>query len=58
MAAFDSGIIRVSHSTATNKTFFGFSNDPAGTFESRQNNTVRGNGFGNTTGTITAISGP
>ena len=57
MAAFDGGIIRVSHSTATNNTLFGFSNDPASTFESRQNNTVRGNGLGNITGTITPISG-
>jgi hypothetical protein len=57
MAAFDTGIIRVSHSTSTNNTFFGFSSDPTATFESRQNNTVRGNGFGNTTGTITAITG-
>ena len=57
MAAFDGGIIRVSHSTATNNTQFGFRNDGASTFESRENSTVRGNGLGNTSGTITAISG-
>ena len=57
MAAFDGGIIRVSHSTATNNTQFGFRNDGASTFESRQDNTVRGNGIGNTSGTITPISG-
>ena len=49
MAAFDGGIIRVSHSTATNNTQFGFRNDGTGTFESRENSTVRGNGLGNTT---------
>jgi hypothetical protein len=57
MAAFDGGIIRVSHSTATNNTQFGFRNDGSSTFESRENSTVRGNGVGNTSGTITAISG-
>lgn len=57
MATFDGGIIRVSHSTATNNTQFGFRNDGTGTFESRENNTVRGNGIGNTSGTITPISG-
>ena len=57
MAAFDGGIIRVSHSTATNNTQFGFRNDGTSTFESRENNTVRGNGIGNVSGTITPISG-
>ena len=57
MAAFDGGIIRVSHSTATNNTQFGFRNDGSSTFESRENSTVRGNGVGNTSGTITPISG-
>ena len=57
MAAFDGGIIRVSHSTATNNTQFGFRNDGTSTFESRENSTVRGNGLGNTSGTITPISG-
>jgi nitrous oxidase accessory protein NosD len=57
MAAFDGGIIRVSHSTATNNTQFGFRNDGTGTFESRENSTVRGNGLGNISGTITPISG-
>ena len=57
MAAFDGGIIRVSHSTATNNTQFGFRNDGTSTFESRENNTVRGNSLGNTSGTITPISG-
>ena len=57
MAAFDGGIIRVSHSTATNNTQFGFRNDGASTFESRENSTVRGNGLGNISGTITPISG-
>ena len=57
MAAFDGGIIRVSHSTATNNTGFGFRADGLSTFESRQNNTVRGNGLGNVDGTITPISG-
>lgn len=57
MAAFDGGIIRVSHSTASNNTQFGFRNDGTGTFESRENSTVRGNGLGNTSGTITPISG-
>jgi hypothetical protein len=57
MAAFDGGIIRVSHSTATNNTQFGFRNDGSSTFESRENSTVRGNGLGNTNGTITPISG-
>jgi len=57
MAAFDGGIIRVSHSTATNNTQFGFRNDGTSTFESRENSTVRGNGIGNTSGTITPISG-
>lgn len=57
MAAFDGGIIRVSHSTATNNTQFGFRNDGASTFESRENSTVRGNALGNTSGTITPISG-
>ena len=57
MAAFDGGIIRVSHSTATNNTQFGFRNDGASTFESRENSTVRGNGIGNVSGTITPISG-
>lgn len=57
MAAFDGGIIRVSNSTASNNTQFGFRNDGTGTFESRQNSTVRGNGIGNISGTITPISG-
>lgn len=57
MAAFDGGIIRVSHSTATNNTQFGFRNDGTSTFESRENNTVRGNAIGNISGTITPISG-
>lgn len=57
MAAFDGGIIRVSHSTATDNTQFGFRNDGASTFESRENSMVRGNGLGNTSGTITPISG-
>jgi hypothetical protein len=57
MAAFDGGIIRVSHSTATNNTQFGFRNDGSSTFESRENNTVRGNTVGNTSGTITPIAG-
>lgn len=57
MAAFDGGIIRVSHSTATNNTQFGFRNDGTSTFESRENSTVRGNGIGNVSGTITPISG-
>ena len=57
MAAFDGGIMRVSHSTATNNTQFGFRNDAASTFESRENSTVRGNGLGNVSGTITPISG-
>ena len=57
MAAFDGGIIRVSHSTATNNTQFGFRNDGTSTFESRENSTVRGNALGNTSGTITPISG-
>jgi hypothetical protein len=57
IAAFDGGIIRVSHSTATNNTQFGFRNDGTSTFESRENSTVRGNGLGNTSGTITPISG-
>ena len=57
MAAFDGGIMRVSHSTATNNTQFGFNNDPSSTFESRGDSTVRGNTLGNTTGTITPIIG-
>ncbi len=57
IAAFDGGIIRASHSTATNNTQFGFRNDGTSTFESRENNTVRGNGIGNVSGTITPISG-
>jgi parallel beta helix pectate lyase-like protein len=57
MAAFNGGIIRVSNSTAINNTQFGFRNDGTGTFESRENSTVRGNGLGNTSGTITPISG-
>ena len=57
MAAFDGGIIRVSHSTSSNNALFGFRNDGASTFESRENNTVRGNTLGNTNGTITPISG-
>ena len=57
MAAFDGGIMRVSHSTATNNTQFGFRNDGTSTFESRENSTVRGNGLGNISGTITPISG-
>lgn len=57
IAAFDGGIIRVSHSTATNNTQFGFRNDTTSTFESRENNTVRGNGIGNVSGTITPIAG-
>ena len=57
IAAFDGGLIRVSHSTATNNTQFGFRNDGASTFESRENSTVRGNALGNTSGTITPISG-
>ena len=57
MAAFDGGIIRVSHSTVTNNTQFGFRNDGSSSFESRENSTVRGNGLGNISGTITAISG-
>jgi hypothetical protein len=57
MAAFDGGIMRVSHSTATNNTQFGFRNDGSSTFESRQNSTVRGNGLGDISGTITPISG-
>ena len=57
MAAFDGGIIRVSNSTATNNTQFGFRNDGTSTFESRENSTVRGNGLGNISGTITPISG-
>ena len=57
IAAFDGGIVRASHSTATNNTQFGFRNDGTSTFESRENNTVRGNGLGNVSGTITPISG-
>jgi hypothetical protein len=57
IAAFDGGIIRVSQSTATNNTQFGFRNDATSTFESRENSTVRGNGSGNTNGTITPIPG-
>lgn len=55
IAAFDGGIIRVSNSTASNNAQFGFRND--GTFESRGNNTVRGNGLANVNGVITTISG-
>ena len=57
IAAFNGGIVRVSNSTATNNTQFGFRNDGTSTFESRENSTVRGNGLGNTSGTITPISG-
>lgn len=57
IAAFDGGIVRVSHSTATNNLQFGFRNDGTSTFESRENSTVRGNALGNTSGTITPISG-
>jgi hypothetical protein len=49
--------MRVSNSTATNNFGFGFLNfNVEGTFESRGNNTVRGNPT-NTSGTITIISG-
>jgi len=57
MAAFDGGIMRVSNSTASNNTQFGFNSDPSSTFESRGNSTVRGNTLGNTSGTITPIIG-
>jgi hypothetical protein len=49
------GTIRVSHSTATNNTGFGFSNT-GGTFESKGNNTVRGNGT-QSTGAISPLPG-
>jgi hypothetical protein len=53
------GTVRVSNSTVTNNTSFGFANGSSGTFESRGNNTVAGNNGGGaqTTGTITPISG-
>jgi hypothetical protein len=47
--------IRVSNSVSTNNQY-GFAN-LAGSFESRGNNTVRGNSAGDTAGTITVISG-
>jgi hypothetical protein len=46
--------IRVSHSTATNNTSFGFIQSDTGVFESLGNNLVRGNGM-DTSGTITVI---
>ena len=54
---FSGGIatIRVSHSTATNNTFYGFSQANSGVFESLGNNLVRGNPLANTDGTITVV---
>jgi parallel beta helix pectate lyase-like protein len=52
----ESGILRVSNSTVTDNFNAGFDNLSA-TFESRGNNTVRGNGGGDTLGTITVTSG-
>ena len=48
--------IRVSHSTATNNTSFGFVQAGAGVFESLGNNLVRGNNGTDTSGTITVIA--
>jgi hypothetical protein len=52
--------VRVSNSVVSNNTSFGFNNN-AGTFESRTNNTVRGNNGGSvnpqTSGAITGIPG-
>ena len=47
--------IRVSHSTATNNTVYGFAQGSPGVFESLGNNLVRGNTGGDTFGTITVI---
>ena len=47
--------IRVSRSTATNNTAYGFVQS-GGVFESLGNNLVRGNTSGNTSGTITVIA--
>jgi len=47
--------MRVSHSTATNNTGFGFVQSGTGVFNTLGNNTVRGNGTP-TSGTITLIS--
>ena len=47
--------IRVSRSTATNNTTYGFTQVGTGVFESLGNNLVRGNANGNTSGTITVI---
>ena len=55
---FSNGTVRVSNSTIMDNAGFGFVNF-SGTFESRGNNTVRGNDLGGaqTTGTITTITG-
>jgi hypothetical protein len=57
ISTFD-GTVRVSTSTVTNNTGFGFLNSGSGTFESRGNNTLAGNNNGGaqTSGTITAIT--
>ena len=47
--------IRVSHSTATNNTSFGFVQMSAGVFRSLGNNLVDGNTSGDLSGTITVI---
>ena len=47
--------IRVSHSTATHHTGYGFIQD-GGVFESLGNNFVRGNAFGATSGTIAVVT--
>jgi hypothetical protein len=50
-----SATVRVSNSTVTNNTRFGFLNSTS-TFESRGNNTVRDNAGGDTNGAITPLT--
>jgi hypothetical protein len=50
-----SATIRVSHSTATNNTEFGFVQSGTGVFKSLGNNLLDGNGTANTSGTITPL---
>ena len=58
VSVFSSGAatIRVSHSTATNNSNYGFNQSASGVFESLGNNVVRGNTTANLSGTIAIIT--
>jgi len=53
----DGGTVLVSNSTVTNNATYGFYEQTSGTFDTRGNNTVAGNGTAPTFGTITPVGG-